>query len=64
MEKFNYNNIRDYNGIDIEESLISKIKNDIEIMNELEYFQLFFTDNILELLLRESNEFYQNILKE
>ena len=33
-------------------------------MNEFEYFNLFFTDNILELLSRESNEFYQLVIKE
>ena len=49
--------------MDIEEGFFSEIKNEIGIMNELEYFKLFFTDDILELLSRESNEFYQLFLK-
>ena len=39
--------------MDIEEEFFSEIKNEIEIMNELEYFKLFFSDNILGLLSRE-----------
>ena len=64
MEKFKYNNIDNYQGMDIEEGFLSEIKNEIEIMNELEYFKLFFIDDILELLSRESNEYYQLFLKE
>ena len=44
------NNIDNYHGMDIEEEFFSEIKNEIEIMNELEYFKLFITDDILELL--------------
>ena len=64
MEKYKYNNIDNYHGMDIEEEFFSEIKNEIEIMNELEYFKLFITNDILELLSRESNEFYQLLLKE
>ena len=48
----------------LEKEFCFEIKNEIDIMNEFEYFKLFFTDNILELLSRESNEFYQLVIKE
>ena len=50
--------------MDKEESFISEIKNQIEIMNKLVYFTFLITDDKLELLSRESNEFYQKYLKE
>lgn len=43
--------------MDIEEFLISEIKNEVEIMNEYAYIKLYFTYDILELLSRKSNEF-------
>ena len=62
MEKYKYNNIDNYHGMDIEEEFFSEIKNEIEIMNG--YFKLFMTNDFKELLSRESNEFYQLLLKE
>ena len=49
----------------IKKNLLSqKLKNQIEIMNKLVYFTFLITDDKLELLSRESNEFYQKYLKE
>ena len=52
MEKFSYNNLDNFEGIDIEEPFYYKIGNKINILNELEYFQLFFDDEIM------NNEFF------
>lgn len=62
MERYKYNELEEYSGINIEEYLRPKIREDIPIMNELEYFQLFITDEILELLTEESNNYMKKIL--
>ena len=62
MEKYKYNQLEEYSGINIEEYFEPKIRDDISIMNELEYFQLFITDEILELLTEESNNYMKKIL--
>ena len=62
MEKYKYNQLEEYSGINIEEYFEPKIRDDISIMNELEYFQLFITDEILELLSEESNNYMKKIL--
>ena len=43
--------------MNIEKFFEHKIQENIPIMNELEYFQLFITDEILELLTEESNNY-------
>ena len=57
MEKYLYIKIEEYSGMNIEKYFEPKIQEDIPIMNELEYFQLFITDEILELLTEESNNY-------
>ena len=51
MEKFSYNN---FEGMDIEEPFYYKIGNKINILNELEYFQLFFDDEIMNFFLNKN----------
>ena len=53
MQKYKYNQLEEY--------FKPKIRDDISIMNELEYFQLFITDEILELLTEESNNYMKKI---
>ena len=50
MKKFSYNN---FEGMDIEEPFDYKIDDKINILNELEYFQLFFDDEIMKFFEQE-----------
>ena len=56
MEKFSYNNFNNFGGMDIEESFDYKIDDKINILNELEYFHLFFDDEIMNFFEQESNK--------
>ena len=56
------NKIEEYSGMNIEKLFKPKIQENIPIMNELKYFQLFITDEILELLTEESNNYMKKIL--
>ena len=62
MEKFSYNNFDNFEGMDIEEPFDYKIDDKIKVLNELEYFQLFFDDEIMNFFEQESNEYVTNIL--
>ena len=62
MKKYKYNQLEEYSGINIEEYFEPKIRDDISIMNELEYFKLFINYEILELLSEESNNYMKKIL--
>ena len=62
MEKFSYNNFDNFEGMAIEESFDYKIDDKINILNELEYFQLFFDDEIMNFFEQESNKYVTNIL--
>ena len=62
MEKFSYNNFDNFEGKDIEELFDYKIDDKINILNELEYFQLFFDDEIMNFFEQESNKYVTNIL--
>ena len=62
MEKFSYNNFDNFEGMDIEETFDYKIDDKINILNELEYFQLFFDDEIMNFFEQESNKYVTNIL--
>ena len=49
MEKFKYNNINKYSGMDIEEILETQVNENVgELLNEYTCFKLKFTDEILE----------------
>ena len=48
--------------MDIEEPFDYKIDDKINILNELEYFQLFFDDEIMNFFEQESNKYVTNIL--
>ena len=50
MEKYKYNTTEDYYGMDVEESFEQIINDDINILNEFEYFQLFFSDDMISFL--------------
>ena len=64
MEKYIYNNLENCNGMDIEMSpLYSKINVDIDILTEYEYFKLFISEEIIETLAKESNNFMITFLK-
>ena len=64
MEKYIYNNLQNYKGMDIEMSpLYSKINVDINILTEYEYFKLFISEEIVEILVKESNNFMNAFLK-
>ena len=64
MEKYIYNNLENYKGMDIEMSpLYSKINVDIDILTEYEYFKLFISEEIIETFVKESNNFMNKILK-
>ena len=62
MEKFSYNNFDNFEGMDIKKSFDYKIDDKINILNELEYFQLFFDDEIMNFFEQESNKYVTNIL--
>ena len=65
MEKFKYNNINEYSGMDIEEIYEPQINENIgELLNEYTCFKLMFTDEILEFFVKESNIYYEKFLKE
>ena len=49
--------------MDIEKSFVYKFDYKINILNELEYFQLFFDDEIMNFFEQESNKYVTNILK-
>ena len=53
MEKFSYNNFDNFERMDIEEPFDYKIDDKINILNELEYFQLFFDDEIVNFFEQE-----------
>ena len=64
MEKYIYNNLENYKGMDIEMSpLYSKINVDIDILTEYEYFKLFISEEIIETFVNESNNFMNTFLK-
>jgi len=42
----------------------SKISDGVEVMNEYQYFKLLFSDEIIDLLVEESNNYYQKVLLE
>ena len=48
--------------MDIKEPFDYKIDDKINILNELEYFQLFFDDEIMNFFEQESNKYVTNIL--
>ena len=54
--KYKYNTTEDYSGMDVEESFEQIINEDINILNEFEYFWLFFSDEIISFLSQESND--------
>ena len=62
MEKYKYNTTEDYSGMDVEESFKQIINDDINILNEFEYFQLFFSDDMISFLSDESNNYIRNKL--
>ena len=62
MEKYKYNTTEDYSGMDVEESFEQIINDDINILNEFEYFQLFFSDDMISFLSDESNNYIRNKL--
>ena len=62
MEKYKYNTTENYSGMDVEESFEQIINDDINILNEFEYFQLFFSDDIISFLSQESNNYIRNKL--
>ena len=64
MEKFKYNNINEYSGMDIEEIDEPQINENVrELLNEYTCFKLMFTDEILEFFVKESNIYYEKFLK-
>ena len=62
MEKYKYNTTEDYFGKDVEESFEQIINDDINILNEFEYFQLFFSEYMISFLSDESNNYIRNKL--
>ena len=48
----------------IDETILPKDKETLGEPNELEYFQLLFSDEILEMLSEESNTYYKKVLSE
>ena len=62
MEKYKYNTNEDYSEMDVEESFEQLINDDINILNEFEYFQLFFSDHMISFLSDESNNYIRNKL--
>ena len=65
MEKFKYNNINEYSGMDIEEIYEPQINENVEeLLNEYTCFKLMFTNEILEFFVKESNIYYEKFLKE
>ena len=62
MEKYKYNTTKDYLGMDVEESFGQIINDDINILNEFEYFLLFFSDDMISFLSDESNNYIRNKL--
>ena len=65
MKKYKYNTTKNYSEMDIEESFQQIINDDINILNEFEYFLLFFPDVIISFLSQESNNYIRNkLLKE
>ena len=69
-----YNNLNNENydfDLDLDESLDEQVKNQIDEelgikteLNELQCFQLFFSDKIINSLVQESNNYYKKILIE
>ena len=62
MEKYKYNTTEDYSGMDVEESFEQIINDDRNILNKFEYFQLFFSDDMIAFLSDESNNYIRNKL--
>ena len=63
MEKFAYNNFDNYSGMDIDSSPYnSEVSEDIVIPTEFDQFKLFTLANIVNTLVKESNNFMANIL--
>ena len=68
MKNFIYNDFENYKGMDIdgqdyEYEYEYDIAGEIESNKEYNYFRLFFTDEILNFFVKESNEYYTNILR-
>ena len=66
MKNFIYNDFENYKGMDIDEQDYEyeyDFVEEIESNNEYNYFRLFFTDEILNFFVKESNEYYTNILR-
>ena len=65
MKNFIYNDFENYKGMDIDEQDYEyeyDFVEEIESNNEYNYFRLFFSDEILDFFVKESNEYYTNIL--
>ena len=66
MKNFIYNDFENYKGMDIDEQDYEyeyDFVEEIESNNEYNYFRLFFSDEILDFFVKESNEYYTNILR-
>ena len=64
MEKYIYNDSENFKGMDIEKIFKKNIDDNINILTELEYFQLFFDNKIMKFLCDESNKYITEKLKE
>ena len=66
MKNFIYNDFENYKRMDIDEQDYGyeyDFAGEIESNKEYNYFRLFFTDEILNFFVKESNEYYTNILR-
>ena len=61
MEKFIYNDKVNFQGMELDESFENEIINR-EKTNELEFFQLSFTKDLILYLVKESSSFYEHKL--
>ena len=61
MKKYEYTNIENYIGMDIEKELIGE-KKVFNILNEIDAFKLFFSDDILTEIDKETNKYYKQKL--
>ena len=65
MKNYIYNDFENYKGMDIDEQDYEyeyDFVEEIESNNEYNYFRLFFSNEILDFFVKESNEYYTNIL--
>ena len=63
MKNFIHNDFENYKGMDIDEQDYEyDYAGEMESNNECNYFRLFFSDEILDFFVKESNEYYTNIL--